>query len=53
MNQHQKTLEALNVPKELAAKCAKILANDNTRPRTTQEQETINQAHKIITENQK
>lgn len=50
---HQKTLEALNVPAELAAKCAEILANDDTRPRTKQEQQLIDKAHKIITENQK
>ena len=53
MNQHQKTLEELKVPPDLAAKCAEILSNDDTRPRTKQEQETINQAYKIIMENQK
>lgn len=48
---HQKTLEELKVPKELAAKCAEILENDQQRPRTKQEQETINKAHQIIQEN--
>jgi hypothetical protein len=51
MNKHQKTLEELNVPTELAAKCAEILENDATRPRSKQEQELINQAHQIIREN--
>ncbi|MFM6082029.1 MAG: hypothetical protein ACKPCI_26545 [Dolichospermum sp.] len=45
---YKKALELQNIPSDLADQCANILINDETRPRTQQEQETINKAHKII-----
>jgi hypothetical protein len=44
---YQKALESQNIPSELSEKCSQILINDDTRPRTIEEQELINKAHRI------
>jgi hypothetical protein len=44
---YQKALESQNIPSELAKECSQILINDDTRPRTIEEQELINKAHRI------
>ena len=44
---YQKALESQNIPSELANQCSQILVNDDSRPRTIEEQELINQAHRI------
>ena len=44
---YQKALESQNIPSELAKECSQILINDDSRPRTIEEQELINKAHRI------
>ena len=44
---YQKAFESQNIPSELSEKCSQILVNDNTRPRTIEEQELINKAWQI------
>jgi hypothetical protein len=44
---YQKAFESQNIPSELAKECSQILINDDSRPRTSAEQEIINKAHRI------
>ena len=44
---YKKAFETQNIPSDLADQCADILVNDETRPRTQQEQETIDKAYEI------
>lgn len=43
----KKAFESQNIPSDLADQCANILINDDSRPRTQQEQETIDKAYEI------
>jgi hypothetical protein len=43
----KKAFESQNVPPDLADQCANILIQDESRPRTQQEQETIDKAYEI------
>ena len=43
----KKAFESQNIPSELADQCANILVQDDSRPRTQQEQETIDKAYEI------
>ena len=44
---YKKAFESQNIPSDLADQCANILIQDDTRPRTQQEQETIDKAYEI------
>ena len=44
---YKKAFESQNIPSELADRCSEILINDDSRPRTQQEQETIDKAYEI------
>ena len=44
---YKKAFESQNIPSDLADQCAEILLNDDTRPRTKEDQETITKAWKI------
>ena len=44
---YKKAFVSQNIPSDLADQCADILVNDDTRPRTQQEQETIDKAYEI------
>lgn len=44
---YKKAFETQNIPSELAERCSEILINDESRPRTQQEQETIDEAYEI------
>ena len=44
---YKKAFESQNIPSELADRCSEILINDDTRPRTQQEQEIIDKAYEI------
>lgn len=44
---YRKAFESQNIPSELADRCSEILINDDTRSRTTEEQELIKKAWHI------
>ena len=44
---YKKAFESQNIPSDLADQCANILIQDDSRPRTQQEQETIDKAYEI------
>ena len=44
---YKKAFESQNIPSELADRCSEILINDDSRPRTQQEQEIIDKAYEI------
>ena len=44
---YKKAVESQNIPSELADRCSEILINDDSRPRTQQEQEIIDKAYEI------
>lgn len=44
---YKKAFESQNIPSELADQCSEILINDDTRPRTSDEQKTIKKAWHI------
>ena len=44
---YKKAFESQNIPSDLADQCANILIQDDTRPRTQQDQETIDKAYEI------
>lgn len=44
---YKSALISQNIPLELADQCSQILVNDDTRPRTSEEQEIINKAWTI------
>jgi hypothetical protein len=43
----KKAFESQNIPSDLADQCANILIQDETQPRTKEEQETIDKAYEI------
>lgn len=44
---YKKAFESQNIPSDLSSQCAEILVNDDTRSRTSEEQELINKAWSI------
>ena len=44
---YKKAFEFKNIPSDLADQCANILIQDDTRPRTKEEQEMIDKAYEI------
>ena len=44
---YKSALISQNIPSELADQCSQILVNDENRPRTVDEQKTINKAWQI------
>ncbi|MFM7405625.1 MAG: hypothetical protein ACKO3K_02865 [Cuspidothrix sp.] len=44
---YKKAFESQKIPSDLADQCAKILLNDETPPRTKEEQKTIDHAYEI------
>lgn len=44
---YQRAFESQNIPSDLSSQCAKILINDDSRSRTSEEQELIKKAWNI------